>query len=132
MLPFCSFAGQARKPWAGFARAESLPWWLQNGAAAAEVPAQRFAERSNRTRSLIWEAVPGGTIVRAILVASEGKQLLKVVTRPATAQELQRFGHNRMPVLQLPLFPLWSGPLEEHAALLQLDLFLEERSSSAH
>ena len=90
--------------WAGFARNESLGWWKRKGAELVDVPAHRFAERSDKDGRLRWDAVPPGYVVRGLLDSSESTPLLKVVTRAATAEELERFEHPRMPLIELPLF----------------------------
>jgi hypothetical protein len=90
--------------WAGFARRESLGWWRKNGAALVDIPAERFAERSDRDRQLRWDAVPTGLVIRGLVDPHGGKPLLKVVTRASTEEELARFEHDRMPLLELPLF----------------------------
>ena len=69
-----------------------------------DVPAQRFAERSDRDRQLRWDVVPPGLIVRGLVAPNDGKPLLKIVTRASTPEELLRFEHPRMPLLEAPLF----------------------------
>ncbi|MGB8170233.1 MAG: hypothetical protein WCF18_22215, partial [Chthoniobacteraceae bacterium] len=96
-------AGKARYVWAGFARRESLGWWKQKGGELVDVPAERFAERSDRDRQLRWEALPSGLVVRGIIDPHEGQPLLKIVTRASTTEELARFEHPRMPLLEPPL-----------------------------
>lgn len=94
-------AQQVRKaPWAGFARSEILHWWKKQGAEQVAIEATRFAERTDDTRELVWDDVPEGHIIRALLDKRTGKELLKVVTRPATETELARFRHPRMPLLE--------------------------------
>ena len=90
--------------WAGFARKESLGWWKKQGGELVDVPAQRFAERSDRDRQLRWDVVPPGLIVRGLVAPNDGKPLLKIVTRASTPEELLRFEHPRMPLLESPLF----------------------------
>ena len=90
--------------WAGFARKESLGWWKKKGAELVDVPAHRFAERSDRDRQLRWDDVPSGLIVRGLIEANDGKPLLKIVTRASTEEELLRFEHPRMPLIEAPLF----------------------------
>jgi hypothetical protein len=96
-LPFRSSKRTGTAAWAGFARAESLSWWLAQGAAPAEIPAHQFAERSDRTRQLRWEPVPAGTAVSGLFLENSG--LLKILTRAASPEEYGRFEHPRMPVL---------------------------------
>jgi len=90
--------------WAGFARRETLGWWKKQGGELVDVPADRFAERSNRDRQLRWDDLPPGFVVRGLVAALNGTLLLKVVTRASTEEELSRFEHPRMPVIEAPLF----------------------------
>lgn len=105
-------AGGMRFVWAGFARKESLGWWKRNGAELVDVPATRFAERSDRTRELNWDEVPSGLVARGIVDKTGATPLLKVVTRQGTAEELARFEHDRMPLLEPPLFSAEPVPEE--------------------
>jgi hypothetical protein len=43
-------------------------------------------------------------VIRGLLDHQTGQPLIKIVTRESTAEELQRFQHPRMPVLEPPLF----------------------------
>lgn len=90
--------------WAGFARKESLGWWKRQGGELVDVPAHRFAERSDRDGQLRWDEVPVGLVVRGLLDPNDGKPLLKVVTRASTTEEIARFEHPRMPLIEAPLF----------------------------
>jgi hypothetical protein len=90
-------------PWAGFARRERLGWWKQQGGELVDVPAHRFAERSDRDRKLRWDEVPAGAVVRGLLEPNGGKPLLKIVTRAATPEEFARYEHDRMPLIEPPL-----------------------------
>ncbi len=97
--------GRCEVVWAGFARHEILNWWRTKGYEPVDVPAHRFAERSQSTRKLAWEIVPSGLVVRGLVEQSDGgTPLLKVVTRAATFEETARFDHPRMPLLEPPLF----------------------------
>lgn len=87
--------------WAGFATTEKLWWWKRQGK-FVDFPAHAFAERNDETRELHWEAVPPGMVIRALV--TDEKPVLKVVTRAATPEEVRRFGHDRMPVIEPPLF----------------------------
>jgi hypothetical protein len=113
--------------WAGFARSESLGRWLSMGGQLVDIPAQRFAERSNRTRRLIWQDVPIGKVVRGIVDSNSGKPLLKVVTRAATPEEYARFEHPRMPFIEAPRVSaeqiLELPPVGEHSMIIQSELF---------
>lgn len=112
-VPFWSSAGGLQLLWAGFARMEILRWWQQKGGELVDIPADRFAERSDRTRELIWDEVPHGQVVRGLVENSGPKPLLKVVTRPSTPEEIARFEHPRMPLLEQPLFASEPVPILE-------------------
>jgi hypothetical protein len=92
--------GPVSAVWAGFARSEILDWWKKQGAEEVELTATSFAERSEKTRQLIWDDVPEGQVICALLDHRENPTLLKVVTRPANENELDRFEHPRLPLLQ--------------------------------
>ena len=96
--------------WAGFARKETLGWWKRQGAELVDVPAHRFAERSERDRQLRWDDVPAGLVVRGIVVVETATPLLKIVTRAATPAEIGRFAHPRMPLIEEPIFS--ASPIE--------------------
>ena len=81
--------------WAGFARKETLGWWKRQGWQPIDIPAERFAERSDKTGELIWDQIPSGLILRGVLDASAVKPILKVVTRASTEAELGQFQHPR-------------------------------------
>lgn len=97
-------SGPLLLPWAGFARGEILGWWRRQGGELVDVPADRFAERADDDGSLVWDEVPRGFVIRALRDPRGKLPLLKVVTRQATAIELARFRHARMPLLEPPLF----------------------------
>ena len=113
--------------WTGFARNESLGRWLSMGAQLVDIPVRRFAERSNRTRRLVWDDVPLGLVVRGIIDSNSGKPLLKVVTRAATAEEYARFEHPRMPLIVAPRVSaeeiLTPPPVGEQSWIVQAELF---------
>jgi hypothetical protein len=115
-VPFWSSAGGLQLVWAGFARMEILRWWQKKGGELVDIPADRFAERSDRTRELIWDEIPHGQVVRGFVERSGPKPLLKVVTRPSTPEELARFEHPRMPLLEQPLFSSDRVPIPEPEA----------------
>lgn len=88
--------------WAGFARQETLPWWQKNGGELVDIRAERFAERANDNKELIWDNIPPGQVIRGLIEKDKG--LLKVVTRSSTDEETKHFRHSRMPLLDKPLF----------------------------
>ena len=109
--------------WAGFARKESLGWWKRKGGELVDVPAHRFAERSDRDKQLWWDDVPAGLIVRGLVDPNEGGTLLlKIVTRASTDEEMQRFEHSRMPLIEEPIFSAEIPPFEDSAPEAQREL----------
>ena len=50
------------KVWAGCAREEILEWWKKRGAKLADLHAEKFAERSDKSGRLIWGEVPEGLV----------------------------------------------------------------------
>ena len=118
--PGCDVIGRSeraieRHVWAGFARNESLEWWLRNGGRLMELPVDRFAERSDLSRKLVWDDVTEGLFLRGVIheqVSEDSshplekpvRPLVKIITRAATNEEMQRFQHSRMPLIGAPLF----------------------------
>jgi hypothetical protein len=80
-----------------------LNWWIQRGGVLLDIPAEEFAERSDRSGELVWDAVGEGLVLRALLDRQTAHELVKIVTREATPAEREKFQHNRMPVLEKPL-----------------------------
>lgn len=105
-------AGIVRHVWAGFARNEILGWWQRKGGVLLDIYADRFAERSDKTGQLIWDAVPNRFVIRGLLDTQSDTPLIKIVTRESTGEELLRFAHPRMPVLEPPLFEMLDLPSE--------------------
>jgi hypothetical protein len=100
LLQGATLRGQVSGVWAGFARSEILDWWKTRGAEAVELTATSFAERSGETGRLVWENIPEGHVISALLDHRENPALLKVVTRPANAEEKAKFQHPRLPLLR--------------------------------
>jgi hypothetical protein len=100
LLQGATLRGQVSGVWAGFARSEILDWWKTRGAEAVELTATSFAERSGETGRLVWENIPEGHVISALLDHRENPALLKVVTRPANAEEQAKFQHPRLPLLR--------------------------------
>jgi len=74
-VPFWSTLGGLQLGWAVFARRESLrwwEWWEKKGGELVDVPADRFDERSERTRELSWDEIPSGQVVRGLIDREEG------------------------------------------------------------
>ena len=86
--------------WAGFARSEILDWWKGEGAYEAEVSATSFAERSEKTGQLVWEDIPEGFVITALVDIRSQTPLLKILTRSSRSEEYSKFGHPRVPVLE--------------------------------
>lgn len=87
--------------WKGFIRSDAdektKGFWKHNGFnAKLDVPADRFAERSRKTRDNVFEDVPQGNVVYAIGNRQTGH--VNVLTRKATKEEAEKFGHDRIPV----------------------------------
>ncbi|MEI6492762.1 MAG: hypothetical protein WCO94_09465 [Verrucomicrobiota bacterium] len=102
--------GIVRHAWAGFARSEILSWWQKRGAILIDIPADRFAERSEVTGKLVWDEVADGFVIQGLVDIQTAQPLIKVVTRASRHEEFDRFQHPRMPLLELPRFaPLPSG-----------------------
>ncbi len=92
----------------GPARNESRSYWIaREGAEPVIVPdIERFGEKDKATGQQNWEDVPAGTALEGLLLPTPpGKdyRLLKVVTQPATADQLARLGNNRAPILRSPV-----------------------------
>ena len=97
-LPFndAIFGGPAKK--------ESRNYWIQReGAEEVIVPhVTRFGEKNKTTNEQCWEDVPPGSALEGLLLSQPpGKdyRLLKVVTQPATPDQLARLGNDRAPVV---------------------------------
>ena len=102
--------GIVRHAWAGFARSEILAWWQKRGAVLIDLPAERFAESLEVTGKLVWDELAEGLVIRELVDIQTAQPLLKVVTRASSPEELERFQHPRMPLLEVPRFaPLPSG-----------------------
>lgn len=118
-----------RIPWAGFARSERLAWWKSKGCLPVDVPAIRFAERSHKDGRLYWGDVPQGQVIRGLWDASAPTPQILIVTRPATLAEMESFGHDRMPLIEQPLYsclPVGPEAGKEHhegGGPQQLELF---------
>ena len=117
------WAGQRveRAVWSGFARNEILSWWLAKGFSKVDVPAARFAERSRRDNRMHWADISEGLVIRGLWDSGEpsagsnqattqAAPRLWIVTRQASILEGETFGHDRMPLLEAPLFS--AAPIE--------------------
>lgn len=91
----------------GPARNESRNYWLRReNAEEVLVPGiSRFGEKNKTTGEQGWEDVPeNSTMAGLLLPQPPGKdyRLLKVVTQPATPDQAQRLGNDRMPLFSTP------------------------------
>lgn len=129
LIPVWRGAVFERQLWVGFARSEKLHWWRGKGCLPVDVPAIRFAERSHKDGRLHWGDVPDGRVIRGLWDPSGPSPQILIVTRPATLAELESFGHDRMPLIETPLYSnLPVGPKADDAAgktegTKQLELF---------
>jgi hypothetical protein len=100
-LPFhdAVFGGPAKK--------ESRNYWIEReGGEDVIVPdVTRFGEKNKTTGEQGWEDVaPGSALEGLLLPQPPGKayRLLKIVTQPATADQMARLGNDRAPVVRAP------------------------------
>jgi hypothetical protein len=99
-LPFeAVFAGPAKR--------ESRGYWIgREGAEDVIVPdVSRYGEKNKTTEEQGWEDVtPGSSLEGLLLPQPPGKpyRLLKIVTQPATPEQLTRLGNDRAPVVRPP------------------------------
>lgn len=98
-------SGIVRHVWAGFARLEIMDWWQRKGGVLLDIYADRFAERSDKTRKLVWDAIPSHFVIRGLVDHQTGAPLIKIVTRASTPEEFDKFQHPRMPVMEEALYP---------------------------
>lgn len=98
--------GTVVRSWVSYARQERMEYWIrQRSAVPVEIIAESFAERNRQTHELVWQNIPPGQVIQAVLaVPREIDELLfepesecYVVTRAATAAEIEYFGHDRLP-----------------------------------
>jgi hypothetical protein len=91
----------------GPAKRESRNYWIKReGAEGVIVPnVSRFGEKNKTTGAQCWEDVPPGSALEGLLLPRPpGKyyRLLKIVTQPATPDQLARLGNDRAPVVREP------------------------------
>jgi hypothetical protein len=94
----------------GPARVESKNYWLKREhAEEVRVPnVSRFGEKDKITGAQNWEDVPAGSSLDGLLLplttGKNGKdyRLLKVVTQPATPEQIARLGNDRAPIVSPP------------------------------
>jgi len=95
----------------GPAKVESRNYWItREGAEEVRVPeVTRFGEKSKATGEQNWEDVaPHSTLDGLLLPQPPGKEyrLLKIVTQPATPDQIARLGNDRAPIVREPDTPL--------------------------
>ena len=91
----------------GPAKSESRSYWTQReGAEPVIVPdVERFGEKNKATGEQGWEDIPPGSALEGLLLPTPpGKEyrLLKIVTQPATPDQIARLGNDRAPVIAPP------------------------------
>lgn len=89
----------------GPAKRESRNYWIhREGAVDVIVPnVSRFGEKNKTTGEQGWEDVPPGSSLEGLLLPrAPGKdyRLLKIVTQPATSDQIARLGNDRAPVVR--------------------------------
>lgn len=89
----------------GPAKRESRNYWIKReGAEDVIMPnVSRFGEKNKTTGAQGWEDVPPGSALEGLLLPQPpGKdyRLLKIVTQPATADQVTRLGNDRAPVVR--------------------------------
>lgn len=89
----------------GPAKTESRSYWInRQGAEEVIVPnVTRFGEKNKATGEQNWEDLPSGSALQGLLLPQpSGKdyRLLKIVTQPATQNQIARLGNDRAPVVQ--------------------------------
>ena len=92
--------GQAK--WTGFARSETAKaiWKLFD--AELDIPAEKFAENNRVTGGRTYGALAKGYAIQGIGNRQTGE--VKILTREATPEEKDHFGHDRLPVTGLARF----------------------------
>ena len=95
----------------GPAKNESRGYWIQReGAEEVHVPnVSKFGEKNKSTGEQGWEEITPGSLLQGLLLPRPpGKdyRLLKIVTQPATPEQLARLGNDRAPIVIPPDTPL--------------------------
>ncbi len=100
-LPFTEaiFGGPAKRESRGY-------WKDREGAEDVIVPnVSKFGEKNQTTGEQGWEEIaPGSSLQGLLLPQPPGKdyRLLKIVTQPATPEQIARLGNDRAPVVNPP------------------------------
>jgi hypothetical protein len=95
---------------AGPAKFESRDYWIKReGAVEVLVPdVTCFGEKNKSTDEQGWENLPPGSSLEGLLLPKPpGKdyRLLKIVTQPATHDQIARLGNDRAPIVRRFLKP---------------------------
>ena len=86
--------------WVGFARSETLAETWENWV-PLDIPADEYAEhnrpasKEQKQRVLTWGNVNRGDVISGIGNRATGA--IRIVTREATEEEFETFGHARLP-----------------------------------
>ena len=91
----------------GPAKQESRGYWIKKERAEEVVVpnVSKFGEKNKTTGTQGWEEVPAGSSLQGLLLPQPpGKEyrLLKIVTQPATPDQIERLGNDRAPVVIPP------------------------------
>ena len=97
----------------GPARDESRNYWIKRERAEEVIvpDVTRFGEKNKTTGEQGWEDLPPGSVLEGLLLPltvgknGESYRLLKVVTQPATPDQIARLGNDRAPVVTPPKSP---------------------------
>src|ERR1041385_5263276 len=94
----------------GPAKVESIGYWTKHeGAEKVLVPSvSGYGEKNKTTGEQGWEDVTPGSMLEGVLLPQPpGKnyRLLKILTQPATADQLARLGNDRAPIVRPPPKP---------------------------
>jgi hypothetical protein len=89
----------------GPAKRESRNYWIHKERAEDVIvpDVSKFGEKNTATGEQGWEDLPAGSALQGLLLPQPpGKdyRLLKIVTQPATADQIARLGNDRAPVVQ--------------------------------
>ena len=79
----------------------------EEGGLLLDIHAESFAERSEQTRRFVWDLIPKNAVIRGALDFQTLHPVIKIVTRAANMQEMERFQHPKIPLIGEPLF----GPI---------------------
>jgi hypothetical protein len=90
---------------AGPAKCESRGYWIKReGAEDVLIPyVTRFGEKNRITGEQGWEDLPSGSALEGLLLPQPpGKEyrLVKIVTQPATPDQIAKLGNDRAPVVK--------------------------------